>query len=198
VRKPLNTRALALIVVFTALAAALNVYGPKISFPLAPFLFFSFWEIPIIIAFLMAGPKSGLIVSVINSIILLAVFPGALPTGPFYNLVAVLAMLLGVFVPYWFAKKGRNSENLGTYLRSHILFFGISATIFGIVLRVLVMTILNYFALQQPYPIGFEMIEIDVLLFLPVGAIFNAIVALYSILIALGTAIAVMPRIRMQ
>ena len=81
----LNTRALSLIIIFTALAAALNVYGPKIPFPLAPFLFFSFWEIPIVIAFLFVGPKSGIIVSAINTLILMAVFWGK--TGSIGNWV---------------------------------------------------------------------------------------------------------------
>jgi riboflavin transporter FmnP len=196
-REALNTRALALIVVFTALAAALNIYGPKIPFPFAPFLFFTFWEIPIVIAFFMAGPRSGLIVSVINTLILLVVFPGALPTGPLYNLIAVVAMLSGIYLPYWIIKKGSKSENLGSYLSNHIVLIGLSSTTFGIILRVLVMTIFNYFALQQPFPIGFEFEEVNVLLFLPIGAIFNAVVALYSILIAIGVTVAVMPRFKM-
>lgn len=194
----MNTRALSLIVVFTALAAALNVYGPKIPFPLAPFLYFSFWEIPIVIAFLIAGPRSGLIVSLINALILFAVFPGALPTGPLYNLIAVLSMMLGIYVPYWFAKRGCKTENLGTYLRNHLALIGISATVLGITLRVLTMTVVNYFALQQPYPIGFGMAEIDVVLFLPIGAVFNSIVALYTILIAIGTTVAIMPRVKLE
>ena len=194
----LNTRALALIIIFTALAAALNIYGPKIPFPFAPFLFFSFWEIPIVIAFLFVGPKAGISVSAINTLILFAVFPGALPTGPFYNWAAVLSMLLGIFVPYWFAKRRCKTENLGYYLRHHIALITVASTTLGVVLRVLVMTIVNYFALQQPYPVGFSFPEIDVLLFLPVGAAFNAIVAVYTTLISIGITVALMTRIKMQ
>ena len=192
----MNTRVLSLIILFTALAAALNIYGPKIPFPLAPFLYFSFWEIPIVIAFLMSGPRAGLIVSAINTLILFAVFPGALPTGPLYNWIAVLSMMLGVYLPYWVARRGCKSENFTNYLRSHLVIISIVATALGIVIRVAVMTVVNYFALPQPYPIGFEMPQIDVVLFLPVGAIFNAIVALYTIIIAIGTTVAVMSKIR--
>jgi len=194
----MKTRALSLIIIFTALAAALNVYGPKIPFPLAPFLFFSFWEIPIVIAFLMAGPKSGIIVSVINTLILLVVFPGALPTGPLYNFAAVMAMLLGIYAPYKLATHGCTTENLGNYLRQHIVIIGVSATALGTILRVLLMTIINFFALQQPYPIGFSMPQIDVLLFLPLGAVFNATVALYTIPIAIGISVAITSRIKIQ
>lgn len=194
----LNTRALSLIIIFTALAAALNVYGPKIPFPLAPFLFFSFWEIPIVIAFLFVGPKSGIIVSAINTLILMAVFWGALPTGPLYNWIAVLSMLLGIYVPYWIARRGCKTENLGNYLNRHIAIITFSSTALGVVLRVLVMTGVNYFALQQPYPIGFSFQEIDVILFLPVGAVFNAVVAIYTTLISIGITIALMRRIKLQ
>jgi riboflavin transporter FmnP len=194
----MNTRALSLIIIFTALAAALNVYGPKIPFPLAPFLFFSFWEIPIVIAFLFIGPKAGITVSAINMFLLLAIFPGALPTGPIYNWIAVLSMLLGISIPYWFAKRGCKTEHFGNYLRHHITLIAIASTSMGIVLRVLVMTVVNYFALQQPYPIGFSFPEVDVLLFLPVGAAFNAIVAGYTIIISLAITVALMTRVKME
>jgi riboflavin transporter FmnP len=194
----MNTKTLSLIIIFTALAAALNIYGPKIPFPLAPFLFFSFWEIPIVIAFLMAGPKSGIIVSVINTLILLVVFPGALPTGPLYNFVAVMAMFVGMYMPYLFAKQGCKNENFGSYLKSHLALFSAAAVTLGIALRVLLLTVINYFALQQPYPFGFEFKEPAVLAFLPLGAVFNAVVALYTIPIAIGVTVAVMSRIKLQ
>jgi len=192
----MKTRTLSLIIIFTALAAALNVYGPKIPFPLAPFLFFTLWEIPIVLGFVMAGPKSGVIISIINTLILLVVFPGSLPTGPLYNLAAVLAMFIGIYLPYWFARRGCKSENIGSYLRSHLIAFTISATVLGIGVRVLLLTIINFFALQQPYPIGFSMPQDAVLLFLPVGAAFNAIVAAYTILIAIGITAAISSRIK--
>ena len=118
----------------------------------APFLYFQLWEIPIVIAFLMIGPKSGIIVSVINTLILLVVFPGALPTGPFYNFAAVMAMFLGIYLPYWFAKRGCKTENFGTYLKKHLALFSLSATGLGIALRVLLLTVINYFALATVLP----------------------------------------------
>ncbi len=194
----MNTKALSLIIVFTAIAAALNIYGPKIPFPLEPFLYFQLWEIPIVIGFLMVGPKSGIIVSVINTLILLVVFPGALPTGPLYNFAAVMAMFLGIYLPYWFAKRGCKTENFGTYLKKHLALFSLAATGMGIAMRVLLLTVINYFALQQPYPIGFSMPQEAVLAFLPLGAIFNAIVTLYTIPIAIGVTVAVMSRAKLQ
>lgn len=194
----MNTKYLSIIIIFTALAAVLNFYGPKIPFPLAPFLFFSFWEIPIVVAFLMGGPRSGITVGIINTLILLVVFPGALPTGPLYNLAAVLAMFIGIYLPYLLAKHGCKNEDFGSYLKSHIAIFSVAAITLGITVRVLLLTVINYFALQQPYPIGFSMPEFAVLGFLPLGAAFNAIVALYTIPIAIGITVAVMKRAKLQ
>jgi hypothetical protein len=130
--------------------------------------------------------------------ILLFVFPGALPTGPIYNWIAVLSMLLGVFIPFWIAKRRYHLENLGNYLKDHVLLMTVVSTTMGIVLRVLVMTAVNYFALPQDYPIGFSFEEFEVLVFLPIGGAFNAIVAAYSILIAVAVTVALTSRIRIE
>ena len=156
-----NTRTLALIILFIALAIALNEYGPRIPFPLATFLYYQLWEIPIVVAFLAIGPKSGITIAVINSLILVAVFQGGLPTGPLYNLIAVLSMLLGIYIPYRIATHGCKIENLGSFLRQHVKLITIAATALGIILRVVVTSFVNYFALQQPYPIGFSFPQID-------------------------------------
>jgi riboflavin transporter FmnP len=193
-----KTRALALVIIFVALAVALNVYGPKIPYPFAPFLFFQLWEIPIIVAFLLIGPKTGISVGVINTLILFAVFPGELPSGPLYNLTAVLSMMLGIYLPYRLATRGCKSESLSKYLRKHVAVLTTSATALGATMRVLMMTIVNYFALQQSFPIGYGLNEPAVLAFLPLGGLFNAIIAAYTIPIAVAITIAIASRIKVQ
>jgi riboflavin transporter FmnP len=193
-----NTRTLALIIIFISLAIALNVYGPKIPFPIAPFLYYQLWEIPIVVAFLAIGPKAGVTITVINSLILLAVFPGGLPTGPLYNLIAVLAMLIGIYIPYRIATHGCKIENLGSFLRQHVKLITVAATALGIIFRVVITSFVNYFALQQPYPIGFSFQPVDALAFLPVGAVFNATIAIYTIPVAIGIAIALTSRVKIQ
>ena len=78
----MNTKTLALIIVFVALATALNIAGPKIPAPYAPFLFYQLWEIPIVLAFIAIGPKVGIAVTVINTLILFAVFNPGANAGP--------------------------------------------------------------------------------------------------------------------
>ncbi len=84
----MNTKKLSLTIVFAALAIALNPTFTYISlnFPFAQGLIYQIWEIPIVVAFLIISPVAGLGVSLLNTAVLFAIFPGALPTGPVYNL----------------------------------------------------------------------------------------------------------------
>ena len=172
----MNTKELATTIVFAALTVALNpgVSGIGVPAPYAPFLIYGLWEIPIVTAFLLISPASGIAISLLNAVVLFAFFPGPLPTGPFYNLVALFSMLLGLYIAQRFIM------NLSTH-QQKALKIAAASTVLGIILRVLVMTGLNYVTLQQPYPIGFEMEEMAALAFLPAGALFNGTVVLYTI-----------------
>ncbi len=192
-----NTKALALIIIFVALAIALNIYGPKIPFPLATFLYFQLWEIPIVVSFLLIGPKTGITVAALNTLILFAVFPGELPTGPLYNFVAVISTLIGIYIPYRIATRGCKAETLGATLKKHVKSLTLSTTALGITLRVVVMSIVNYFALQQTFPIGFGLTEPAAVTFIPIIAVFNAIIVAYTLPIAIGIAVAVQSRVKM-
>ena len=195
----MNTKTIAFVIMFVALTTVLNIYGPKIPFPFAPFLYYSLWEIPIVAAFLVIGPKTGFFVALLNALILLVVFPGNLPTGPLYNLIAELSMLLGVYGAYKLATYRCPAENIGNFLKQHTLALSISTTALGITTRVIVTTITNYFLIAQPSPIGFGSFfsfaglggQAGVLAFLPFSVLFNATIALYTIPIALIVSIAI-------
>lgn len=193
-----STKTLALIIIFSALAIALNLYGPKIPFPLADFLYFQLWEIPIVISFLLIGPKTGLAVAGLNTVVLFIFFQGSLPAGPIYNLAAVLAMMLGIYLPYKIATRGCKTDNIGIYLRKHIKIISLSATTLGIVLRATLMSIVNYIALQQIYPIGYQLPEPAALAYIPVIAAFNTIVAAYTIPIAIAITAALESRVKIS
>jgi riboflavin transporter FmnP len=169
----MDSKTVALIAVFAALAVALTIYSPiRIPAPYAPFLIYQIWEIPIVAAFLLFGPKIGTSIAVINTIVLLLVFQGALPTGPLYNLAAILSMLLGIL----FAIKLLNS--LKVHSEAIII---TSATVLGILLRVGIMTVVNWVFLRYPPPVGYSMPEVEVIAFLPIIGLFNATVALYTV-----------------
>ena len=85
-----NSRRLSLEALLTALAVVLNL---AISFP-APYLTFltyEVWEVPIVLALLILGLRSGVTVAALNSIVLELVKAG-LPAGPIYNFAAIVAI----------------------------------------------------------------------------------------------------------
>jgi len=170
----MNTKTIAAIAVFAALTVALYYLAPvRIPAPYATFLIYQIWEIPIVVAFLLFGPLVGVTVTTINTIVLLFLFPGALPTGPLYNLAAVLSMLLGIYITLRFVV--RNFK-----IRSKALLVVFSTAI-GSVLRVGIMTIVNWAFLRYPYPIGFNMPDGALIAILPLIGLFNFTVTLYTI-----------------
>jgi riboflavin transporter FmnP len=181
----MNTKKLSLIIVFAALAIALNPSFTYISFaaPFAQGLIYQVWEIPIVVAFLIISPVAGLGVSLLNTAVLFIIFPGALPTGPAYNLAATLSMQVGIFAAVAIGKKVSCSKNPDINILSSTKWATI-ATAMGILPRVVFMSVLRYFALPQPYPIGFKSFGFDQATtnaYLPFGALFNATLALYTI-----------------
>lgn len=180
----MNTKTLALTIVFAAVTIALNPAFTRIAFaaPYAPFLFYQIWEIPILIAFVLSSPKSGVTIAVLNTAVLLAVFPGASPTGPFYNLAACLSMLLGIYVAYKLIPRKQKTGNPTFRYGTKIIAF---STVLGIIFRVALMSIVNYVFLRYPPPFGYAMPEAAVVASLPLAAVFNATLALYTIPIAL-------------
>jgi len=176
----MNTKALALTIVFAAVTIVLNPTFTGIAFaaPYAMFLFYQIWEIPIVAAFILGGLKSGVTISILNTAVLLAVFPGASPTGPFYNLAAVLSMLLGIYLAYKLVASKQRAENPTFRYSTKIIAF---STTLGIIFRVGVMSIVNYVFLRFPPPVGYSYTEAAIIPFLPVVGFFNATLALYTI-----------------
>jgi riboflavin transporter FmnP len=175
----MNTKKLTLTIVFAALTVALNpaISGIGVPAPYAPFLIYGLWEIPIVAAFLLIGFKSGFAATVLNAIVLFAFFPGPLPLGPFYNFIAIISTMSGVYL----------AQKLVTLKSSQVKNAAIvatAATLLGIVFREITMTVVNYITLRYSYPIGFGMPELGIIGFLPLGALFNGTVVLYTIPIA--------------
>ncbi|MBI3859013.1 MAG: hypothetical protein HY296_02060 [Thaumarchaeota archaeon] len=113
-------------------------------------------------------------VAVLNALVLEAVKPGPLPTGPLYNLLAELSMFIGVVAVQAVAKKGRwKALSVVTV-----------ATVTAAVTRVGIMTLVNWLVLAQPYPVGFGsfgVTEGDVPGLLWLIGIFNFTVVLYTV-----------------
>jgi riboflavin transporter FmnP len=196
----MNTRAIATTIVFAAVTVALNPAISGIAFPApyAPFLFYQIWEIPIVAAFVLINRKSGVAIAILNAVILFALFPGFLPTGPFYNLIAVLSMLSGIYLAQRILTLGQSKEVMQkTSLESEARLITVSTAI-GITLRVAIMSVVNYVALRQPYPFGYQFIEIEILASLPLIALFNATLALYTVPLGYSIANAIKSRLKLS
>jgi riboflavin transporter FmnP len=181
-----KTKTLAIIAVFTAISVALVISPAKFPAPFAPFLKYQIWEIPIVAAFLLYGSSIGFSITVMNTVVLLAVYPGDLPTGPLYNLAAVSSMLLGVYLAQRFVPSFSRRYEL------HVIL----STAFGCVLRVGCMSAVNWAFLRYPYPVGYSLPADAIIAMLPIIGLFNATLVLYTI--PLGYAIYRAVAIRMD
>ncbi|MEM0216503.1 MAG: hypothetical protein QXT06_00815 [Candidatus Bathyarchaeia archaeon] len=165
-----DARTIGFIVTFTALTIILNLSPIKIPAPYAPYLIYQVWEVPIVAAFLLYGFSISLIVALTNTLALLVIFPGALITGPFYNLAAVISMLIGLSIPKMARlNPSKNVKTLALY------------TALGIASRVVFMTLINWIFLRFPPPVGFALSEEAIIASLPIIAFFNATLAAYTI-----------------
>lgn len=168
----MNTKTVAAIIVFVALTVVLNLSPLKIPAPYAPYLIYQIWEIPIVAAFLIYGARIAILITLVNTLTLLALFPGALPTGPLYNLAAVLSMLLGIGIVRIFVNgHSPERESIAATL----------STASGVILRTAFMALVNYVFLRFPPPVGYGLPEAGVIASIPFIVIFNSTLALYTI-----------------
>ena len=169
----MKAREIAVISIFAALTISLNLSPLKIPAPYAPFLVYQIWEIPIVVSYLIYGARTAIALAFLNMLILLVVFPGALPTGPLYNFVAVVSMISGLYL----VKRLIPEKTKGK--REVLAVIGLTAS--GIFLRTVVMLFVNYSLLPYPPPVGFGLPSQAVIFYMPLVGFFNASLALYTI-----------------
>ena len=168
----MDSKTVTVIIVFAALAIVLNLSPAKIPAPYAPYLIYQIWEIPIVAAFLLYGARVSVLITLLNTLTLIALFPGALPTGPLYNLAAILSMLFGIGIMNAFVKRHSLKRE------------AIAATLLtasGVAARTAIMALVNYICLRFPPPVGYGLPEAGVVAAIPFVIIFNLTLALYTI-----------------
>jgi riboflavin transporter FmnP len=136
----MDTRAIALTIVFAALSIALT----PIAIP-AGFIgfFYRFWEIPIVAAFLLFGPKVGVTVAVLRTLAELTLFQGPIPgvlgfLGALAALGGTLSMLLGVHVASWLLKR-KTAQDEDSGIKS-----GTYCTVLGGLSRMVIVPFIMY------------------------------------------------------
>lgn len=166
----MNTKEIGLVIAFSAVTIVLNPRFSGIAIPsFVPTLWFQIWEIAVVAAFFLLGMKSAVFVALLNTLVLIAISPGTAFNQPLVNLVAILSTLVGVYVAYKLLKL----KDLGKILiprRKMVLL----STVLGIISRLAIMLPFLYFS-----AIILEMAL--VIAILPLFAIYDLIVALYSV-----------------
>lgn len=166
----LNTKAIALTAVFTAIAIVLTPVAVPAGY-LQGF-FYRFWEIPLVAAFLLLGPKIGVTVTLLRTLAELTLFPS--PAGilaPLFALLSTLAMLLGIYLGGMFLKhKAQVDEKYG--VRS-VGFY----TAFGTLFRTICAPFVSYVIFR--FFVGFS--DVQVIALMPIFAVFALTLSLYTI-----------------
>jgi len=187
---------------FGALAALISLLAPPViqpSFPVLFYLKFDIAEIVDVTAFLIFGPVAGLVTAAVHGTILTAAPGGAGPFGASLKFLSVLSTYGGLILA---SKLGKHK----------FLTTGSIMTVTGVMTRVVMMTLVNYLYLivlaQAVFGIdytGFAQFTLSqvginlggtgfVVYILGLTAIFNAIHAVFSIVVSLVLVNAILTR----
>ena len=171
----LNTRAIALTIAFAALTIALTPVAVPAVY-LTGF-FYRLWEIPIVAAFLLLGPKIGVTVAVLRTLAELTLFPG--PTGvlgPPIALLLTLSMLLGIYsADRLLKRKASQDKNLGI---KPVTYF----TSFGTLCRTVVVPFVMYAMYRFLLPLGGPSFsDAQIMALMPAFMVFALTLSLYTI-----------------
>lgn len=170
----MNTKVLAMTIVFTSVTILLNPRFSGIAIPsFVPGLWFQIWEIPVFAAFLILGLKASVLIAVLNTIVLQAVSPGVPFNVPSANLLAVLATLLGIYLTQKTIIRKETKEDKDAKLSELFV-----STIIGSLCRLVTMLVYIYVLAVLA-----GTLQIVVPLF-PFIAIYDTIVVLYSVPLA--------------
>jgi riboflavin transporter FmnP len=133
----MNSKAIGVIIVFTALVTALNFF--RIPVPYMPTFTYQVADIGLVIAFLLFGIKIGVTVAVLNMLIKMAIFtsPGDFVGAPYY-LVAFFTMVFGIYLFEKITKPKILTKQQFT-IKSTFL-----STVFGILTRTFIMIPIDY------------------------------------------------------
>jgi riboflavin transporter FmnP len=174
----MKTKTIALIIAFSALTLVLNIV--RIPTFYWPGFYYRVYEIPIVVAFLLFGPRIGVSVAILNVLgqLLLFPVPGGIVAYPF-GLIAILVMMLGVYSANMLIK--HKLPNANTIHKGRI---AIHSTVLGVAFRTLIMPFLDFLVLYHillPLALGRSFPEAYMIGLIPGMILFNATVPLYTI-----------------
>jgi riboflavin transporter FmnP len=176
----MNTRSLALIITFAAVAIVLNtVKIPTIYWPGASY---GFSEIPIVVAFLLFGPKIGVLVGLLNFAGQEVLFPLGAPFMAAYPIAftGLLFMLLGIYLSTKYLAR-KKAEKTYSYRKRTFYLTAFASATRGAIMPVIIYGV--FYRIMLPL-VGINLPENILLGLIPSFFIFALTVPLYTIPIA--------------
>jgi riboflavin transporter FmnP len=176
----MNTRAIAMTIAFAAVTIVLNpaFSGIAVPAPFLPYVSYYIWEIPIIAALFLVGLKPGILITLLNAAVMLAVFPSHPFIHPVGSLISGSSTLLGAYLGYRLITHGASQEKKPLGSKPVVY-----STAVGILSRTAVMTVVNYVLLHfaSPALLGIELTDPMIIAILPLVVLFNVTIVLYTI-----------------
>lgn len=179
----MNTKTIALIIVFAALTIALEPV--RIPIPIWPGQYYRLWELPVVIAFFLFGFKIGFAVAILDAVGYIWLFPDLSgPLGPPWRLVVMLSVFLGLYIATKITN--RNQTEQQSRWKKPVLYF----TALAILSRTAIMPFVDYgvYRFLLPFVIGRIIPDAYILGLMPAIVFFNITVPLYIVPIAYGVA----------
>jgi riboflavin transporter FmnP len=176
----LSTKSIAMVAVLAAVSSILEIFPIEIPFWLLPFLDFNPSGIPVILAGFVVGFYGAFLTAIVMA---LTISIRGNPLGGLYKFFAEVFTAIPMIIVFWLGHRRitRNSPEvvrISNRTKWGIYLVAISMGILG---RVVVMTVMNFWSLQAVY--GFPL-EAAISLLFPI-AIFNVIQGLISMIPAL-------------
>ena len=172
----MNSKSLALIAIFSAMAIILNVI--KIPTIYWPAMFYMVSDIPILVAFLLFGFKIGFLVEAIHILGQEIFFPAGAagivvyPMGIFIHLL----MFSGIYL----ANKYLNSKVKEPTARKRTIYFtGFAAALRGALMPIIDYSLLYYFLL--PLVLGYSIPQSYTVALIPSFIVYNVTSTLYAV-----------------
>jgi riboflavin transporter FmnP len=192
----MNTKSIALVASFAAIAIALNVVKVPVFY--LPGLSYTPIEIPVVVAFLLLGFKVGVLVEVLHVLGQLLFFPAGPAGFAVYpmGLVAVLLMFVGVYFASRFLTRKAGSKETLDRKKSTIYLTAFAAAFRGGLMPLIDYGLLYHILL--PLFLGTSIPEAYIVGLVPGFILYNVTVALYTVPIAYLVATKVSSYLRIE
>jgi riboflavin transporter FmnP len=175
----MNSKSIALVITFAAVAIALNAI--RIPTVFYPGTYFQFSQIPVVIAFLLFGVRTGVLVGLLNLAGGLALFPIGVAGLIVYpaDFLSSLLMIAGIWIARKFTNYGNESRRFPVFKKPAIgLILG------AIALRTGIMPFFDFAVVYHflvPLIFGIRPSEGYILGLVPAFVLYNAIVSFYTV-----------------